>query len=413
MKRTLSDRLLRSLARPRTAPQEIWDQQLRGFGCRASKQGVVSFFAMRRPRGSAKSVRLKVGDFPAMSLVEARQRARALLTEMQDGVDPRARKAEEARLAAVERASTFGVVAEAFIARHVASKRTAREIEARIRRELIPRWSDRPIASITRAEVIAMIEEIIDRGHPEAARQTLTYMRRLFGWAVPRYDLQSAPTDHLKAKDLVGAKKPRQRVLGDHEIALIWRATEGLEAAYYGPFVRLLLLLGVRRSELGRAIWLEFDDLDVGRWIIPPGRTKSNEPHVVPLSVPAVDILRTLLQGSFPRGKDYVIGGAQIHYVRAKQRLDARVTALNGGKAIPRWTLHDLRRTFRTGLSRLQIAPHIAELCIGHRQAGLHRTYDLHKFDDEKRHTFNAWAAHVTRIVAPPPDKVVPLRQAT
>jgi len=406
MKRALSDRLLRSLARPRTAPQEIWDQQLRGFGCRASKQGVVSFFAMRRPRGSAKSIRIKVGDFPAMSLVDARQRARALLTEMQDGGDPRARKAEETRLAAVERASTFGTVAEAFITRHVASKRAAREIERLVRRELISRWGERPIASIARAEVIAMIDEIVDRGHPEAARQTLTYLRRLFGWAVPRYDLQSAPTDHLKGKDLIGAKKPRQRVLSDSEIALIWRATEGPEAAYYGPFIRLLLLLGARRSELGRAPWSEFD-LDAALWTIPPGRMKSDESHAVLLPPAAVEILRAP-----PQGKGYVLNGAQIHYVRAKDRLDARMTRLNGGKAIPHWTLHDLRRTFRTGLSRLSIAPHIAELCIGHRQQGLHRIYDLHKFDAEKRHAFEAWAAHVKRVVAPPEGRVVPLRPA-
>jgi hypothetical protein len=293
VKRTLSDRLLRSLARPRTAPQEIWDQQLRGFGCRASKQGIVSFFAMRRPCGSDKSVRLKVGDFPTMSLSKARQRARALLVEMQDGGDPRARMAEEARAAAAEKASTFGVVAESFIARHVASKRTARDIEARIRRELIPRWGERPIASITRADVIALIDEIVDRGHPEAARQALVYVRRLFGWAVPRYALQHAPTDHLSAKDLVGAKTPRQRVLSDSEIALIWRATEGPEAAYYGPYIRLLLLLGVRRTALGRATWLEFDDLDAGRWIIPSQRSKSGETNLVPLRRRSISCARS------------------------------------------------------------------------------------------------------------------------
>ena len=129
MKQTLSARLLRSLARPRSAPQEIWDQQLRGFGCRASKQGTVSFFAMRRPRGSARSVRIKVGDFPAMSLSDARLRARALLREMQDGVDPRARKAAEARAEVAKQARSFSAVAELFIARHVATKRTARTIE--------------------------------------------------------------------------------------------------------------------------------------------------------------------------------------------------------------------------------------------------------------------------------------------
>jgi len=405
MKRTLSDRLLRSLARPRPTPQEIWDQQLRGFGCRASKQGVVSFFAMRRPRGSAKSVRLKVGDFPAMSLVEARQRARALLTEMQDGVDPRARKAAEARAAAAEKASTFGAVAETFIARHVHGKRTARDIERRVRRELIPRWGERPIVSIARAEVVALVDEILDRGHPEAARQTLTYLRRLFGWAVPRYDLQAAPTDHLRAVDLVGAKRPRQRVLSDSEIVLLWRATEGPEAVYYGPYFRLLLLLGVRRNELGRAPWSEFD-LDAALWTIPPGRMKSDDPHTIPLSLPAIEILRAL-----PQDRPHMLSGF-MHYVRAKRYLDARMTKLNSGKAIPHWTLHDLRRTLRTGLSRLGIAPHVAELCIGHRQQGLHRVYDQHKFNAEKRHAFDAWAAQVLRIVTPSEERVVPLRPA-
>jgi integrase len=384
-----------------------WDASLRGFGCRASKQGTVSFFAMRRPRGSGKSVRIKVGDFPVMPLSEARSRARALLMEMQDGVDPRARKAAAARAEAAKQASTFAAVAENFISRHVTSKRTARNIEALIRRELIPRWGEQPIADITRADVIALMDEIVDRGHPEAARQVFAYVRRLFGWAVPRFDLQHAPTDHLSAKDLIGAKKPRQRVLSDNEIALIWRATEGSEAAYFGPYVRLLLLLGVRRTELGRATWGEFD-LDAALWTIPPARMKSDEPHAVPLAPAALEILRAL-----PQGQGYVIGGRPIHYSRAKRQLDARVTAVNGGKAIPRWRLHDARRTFRTGLSRLQIPPHIAELAIGHRQPGLHRIYDQHRFDDEKRHAFAAWAQRVMSIAVPPPDKVVALRKAT
>src|SRR5262249_19016918 len=379
---TRTDRRLRSLQRPKAKPVAITDREVRTLRVRASKTGVVSFSVLKRPPGSRRLAHFPVGTYPLVTLLEARRRARAILRELEDGIDPRVRAAAEALAAAGEQARTFAAVAEVFIARHVAGKRPAPDIEARIRRELITRWCDRPIASITRAEVIAMIDEIVDRGHPEAARQTLTYLRRLFGWAVPRYDLQSAPTDHLKGKDLIGAKKPRQRVLSDSEIALIWRATEGPEAAYYGPFIRLLLLLGARRSELGRAPWSEFD-LDAALWTIPPGRMKSDESHAVLLPPAAVEILRRL-----PQGKGYVLNGAQIHYVRAKDRLDARMTRLNGGKAIPHWTLHDLRRTFRTGLSRLSIAPHIAELCIGHRQQGLHRIYDLHKFDAEKRHAF-------------------------
>ena len=407
MKRILSDRLVRSLAQPHDEPQEVWDQSLRGFGCRASRTGAVSFFVMRRPRGQSRPVRLTLGTYPILGLGEARARARDALRALQDGIDPREQEAAAARARAAEQASTFAAVAEAFIARHVASKRTARSIEKIVRDKLIPRWRDRPLADIRRADVIALIDELVDRGHPEAARQAFTYARRLFGWAITRGLLEHAPTDHVHPKDLIGPRPFRRRVLDDSELALLWRATDGLEAAYFGPYARLLLLLGVRRSELGRAFWNEFD-LAAGTWTIPPGRMKSDEPHTVPLSsAAAVEILRLL-----PQGRGYIIGGGAIHYARAKHQLDRRMAELSGGKAIPAWTWHDLRRTFRTGLSRLGIAPHIAELAIAHRQRGLHRVYDQHKYDAEKRHAFETWARHVMNIVAPLPDKVAVLRKA-
>src|SRR5262249_23731185 len=154
-------------------------------------------------------------------------------------------------------------------------------------------------------------------------------------------------------------------------------------------------------------------EFDARRWIIPPARMKSDEPHAVPLAPAVVEILRTLLDRQpLPRGKAYVLGGT-VHYVRAKQRLDTRLKVLNGGNTPPPLTRHHHRRTFRTGLSRLQIPPHIAELCIAHAQPGLHKVYDQHKFEIERRHAFEAWAAHVLRVVAPPADVVVPLRSAT
>jgi integrase len=407
MQRALSDRLLRKLARPNSEEQEIWDPALRGFGCRARKTGAVSFFVMRRPRGQRKLVRLTLGSYPTLGLADARARAREALRELEDGVDPRQRKAEAARAAAAKQASLFAAVAEAFISRHIATKRTARDIERLIRRELISRWGERPISDINRTDVVAMVDELVARGTPEAARQAFTYARRLFGWAIPRYGFEHAPTDHLSLTDFVGAKKVRKRVLNNLEIALLWRATEGPEAAYYGPFARLLLLLGVRRDELGRGILGEFD-LGAALWTIPPTRVKSDAPHTVPLAPPALEILRAL-----PQGKGYVIGGRPIHYSQAKRQLDARITALNGGKPVPRWTWHDLRRTFRTGLSGLKIAPHIAELAIAHGKQGLSRIYDQHRYDAELREAFAQWAQRVTTIVTPPPDNVMSLRKAT
>jgi integrase len=135
---------------------------------------------------------------------------------------------------------------------------------------------------------------------------------------------------------------------------------------------------------------------------------KSDEAHVVPLPPVAVAILRTLPR--FVSGYVFAARGTLPlnDYGAVKSKLDQRIAALNGGPLAP-WTLHDLRRTFRTALSTLRIAPHIAELCLAHAQPGLARTYDLHRFEPEKRHAIEAWAAHLMRIVEPPPAVVVPL----
>ena len=124
------------------------------------------------------------------------------------------------RAEAAERERRFDALAEQFIQR-LAAARTARAIALRIRRELIARWGDRSIDKISQVDIAGMVTEIAERGHREAARQTFTYARRLFRWAAARGVLNHAPTDYLNIKDLIGAKKARQRLLRDEELVLI------------------------------------------------------------------------------------------------------------------------------------------------------------------------------------------------
>jgi integrase len=345
-----------------------------------------------------------------LSLADAREKAWPLLRDLKNGIDPRQRAADAKRAEVAKQANTYGAIAEEFLKRHVARARTAGAIELRVRRELVARWGDRPITDISRADVIHMLDGIVDRGHPEAARQTLMYGSRLHDWAIARgiYGLETSPYDRLRARDLLGSKKSRQRVLSDNELMLIWRATA--DWSLYGAYVRLLLLLGVRRNELARATWAEID-LDRPLWVIPPGRMKSDEGLSVPLPPIAVEILRALPRFTAP----YVFtvrGSRPLNdFGMLKLRLDKRIAALNGGKALEHWTLHDCRRTFRTTLSTLGITPHVCELCVGHRQPRLFRTYDLYRYDDEKRHAFEAHAARLLSIVEPPPPNVVALKR--
>jgi integrase len=411
MKAAVTEKWLRSLLAKDEPHEPIWDEIPPHLEWRKNKRDITGSVVGRiRGSGIRQPIRLLAGHFPTTPLAEIRQHGRKLRHDLDSGIDPRAIKRERLQAEAAERAGQFAAVAEQFIKR-LAEKRTARAIELRIRRELIARWSDRPISKISRADVADMILEIAERSGREAARQTFTYARRLFRWAVARGLLEYAPTDHLNVKDLIGAKKSRQRLLTEHELKLIWRAAA--QTPYPdGPYIQLLLLLGVRRSELGQATWSEID-LDRGIWVIGPARMKSDEGHTVPLPARAVQILRAL-----PRfASDYVFssrGNRPLNdFGAVKQRLDRRIAELNGGRPIEAWTFHDCRRSFRTGLSTQGLAPHVAELCLAHRQPGLARVYDLHKFDAEKRHALNAWAAHLLSVVEPSPDNVVQLRKMT
>jgi integrase len=294
MKAKVTDKLLRAIMANGQPHEPISDQVLRGLEFRFSKRGEPSGSVKARLCGSTSApIRLSAGRYPERSLAEIRERGWLLLRDLKNGIDPRERAAELKRAEAVKRSNTYGAVAEELLKRHVARARTARAIELRVRRELIARWGDRPITDITRADVIHMLDEIVDRGHPEGARQTLMYGGRLHDWAIARgiYGLEKSPYDRLSARDLLGSKKSRQRVLSDDELVLIWRATA--DWPLYGPYVRLLLLLGVRPNELARAIWDEID-LEKALWVIPPERMKSDEGLSVPLPPAALEILCAL-----------------------------------------------------------------------------------------------------------------------
>jgi integrase len=416
MKAKLTTKLLDSLIAKGAARPPIWDTVTSGFGVRVGKR-TISFFACRRRRGGGgKPIRIPCGTYPLHSLADARERANAMLRDLHDGVDPRVREAEKAEAEAAKQQNTFAAVAEEFIAKHAARKKSARNIELLVRRELIPAWGNKQVSDVSRSDVVALLDDILDRGHPAAAHSVFTYAKRVFSWALARgtCGLEHSPFDRLKRGDLLGEKGSRTRLLTPGELRLIWQATEGTPAEVYpdAPFVRLLLMLGVRRGELARARWSEFD-LDAVQWIVPGGplgRMKNGDDFLVALLAPAVDILKAM-----PRfvDSDFVFsarGTQPINdFAGLKRRLDARVAELNGGEPIPGWTWHDFRRCVRTNLSALRVERDVAEMVLAHRQRGIVRTYDLFDHEPAKREALAAWATRLLAIVG---DNVVQLRPA-
>ena len=394
----LTDRLLKSLKPAPTGQRTVhWDAARPSFGVRITDRGVVSFFVMRRMPGRPQPVRVSLGRYPDIGLAQARVLATAAIGDLVAGIHPKARERQR-------RATTFAALAEAFLSRPAAAKqRTADEIRKTVGRYLLPRWGSRAASSITRADAITMVEALDRASGPYTAAKALALASSIFRHAMTREQVASNPCALIKITDLVGEMSSRQRVLSTAEIVLLWRATEGIYPA--GPFARFLFLTAVRRSEAAHMTWGEVN-LDDALWIIPASRTKSGVPHEVPLSGMAVDLLRSL-----PRftGGDFVFsttgGRSGIRsFGLYKNAIDARATALTN------WRFHDLRRTARTNLASLGVAPFIAELILGHQQKGVHKVYDVHRYQAEKREALERWASRLRDIVTPPPDNVRQLR---
>jgi integrase len=413
-KRTLNDRILKSL-KPAEAGRryDVLDAIVPGLAIRVGDKGMKTFVLIARFGGAKQPTRRALGEYGAMSLEQARIKARKWLEMIRSGVDPKAdearRKLEQLR----KQKNTFASVAEDFIKRHVSKNRTAAAVEREIRREFIGRWGARSITEITQHDIAAMLDEVVDRGAPYQAHNLLSHVRRLFNWAVSRgsYGIEHSPCDRLKPRDAIGERHVRQRVLKDAELRAFWKATERLGYPF-GPLFKMLLVTGQRRSEVADAVWSEFD-IEGKLWTIPASRMKSNAAHVVPLTADAIAILESLPR--FKRG-DHVFsttfGERPVSgFSKAKVRIDALMKAELG--ELDEWRLHDLRRSMRTGLSALPVTDLVRELAIAHTKPGLHKVYDQHAYLDEKREALTLWAARLRSIVEPPPDNVVALHTAT
>ena len=211
--------------------------------------------------------------------------------------------------------------------------------------------------------------------------------------------------------------KSRERTLSDAELVEIWRAARD---DAYGRIIRLLMLTGQRRDEVGGMAWSELA-LDKGLWSIPASRTKNKRAHDVPLSDTALAILREMpALGE----RDLVFTGGRggfSGWSKAKEALDGRIAATrreaavgkgspDAAKPMPHWTLHDLRRTLATRAGDLGIAPHVVEALLNHvsgSKAGVAGVYNRSLYQVEKRTALEIWGQHIEHLMTDASPKVV------
>ena len=397
---------------PATGRVDCFDTVLPGFMLRVTDKGSKSWSVVYRMPGNPKLRRYTIGSYPAFSLVEARTAAREALQMVATGTDPAAEKARQRRRIEPERPDTFANIVAEFTKRHIEKKRPRTQIEMTrpITKWLLPRWGDRLVGDISRRDIIALIDEIVDGGAPIAANRALATVRKFFNWCVGRGILEASPCVLIEPP---GKETKRDRELTDDEIRALWPAYDSLGNPF-GAVMKMLLLTGQRRTEVGTMQWSDVD-LDAGHWTLAAADTKAGRPHLVPLSRLAIEVLESL-----PRfTSDYVFstsdGSRPVSgFSRVKRRLDKLVKEAAEGSNlpdIPAWRLHDLRRTCATGMRRLRVTRDVVGAVLNHAPRGVTaEVYDQYDLLDEKRDALALWSTKIESLIQPVPSKVVELR---
>jgi integrase len=382
--------------------QIFFDETLPGFGyrLRLSADGKVNASWVAQYRHAGGTRRVLIGAAAKISAEQARKAAKKVLGAVALGHDPQADRVDRRTK---DQHSVRSVVAE-----YLAAKK--REVRERTLVETTRYLTDKyfkslhamPVDTVSRKDVAACIVRIQrECGASTAARARAT-ISSFFSWAM---QMGYAVAINPVIGTVQPKEQPRTRVLSDAELAAVWRACDS--DSDYDRIVRLLILSGCRRQEVGGMCWNEFTD---GKWTIPSERTKNKHEHTLPLPSLAWKIINAMPRLAH-RDQLFGVSAAEgfTDWGDGKIALDDRLL----GKMTEPWTVHDIRRTVATKMADLGIQPHVIEQILNHRsghKAGVAGIYNRSSYEREVRAALRLWAEHLAAIVEGRKSRVIALK---
>ena len=387
--------------KPGPTRRELPDGKERGLYLVSQPTGAKAWALRYRFQGQPR--KLTIGSYPEIGIAKARVCAAKAKVLLADGIDPGTAK-ETAK--AVKKAEKIAsdlvekVVAD-FIELHAKPNTRDWKETQRLLKQFADAWKGRRLPEIGKSDIHGVLDKIVARGAPVGANRAFAQLRKMCRWAVSRGIIERSACDGIERPS---NEKNRDRTLDTDELRLVWRSAQNLGFPF-GPIVKLLVLTGQRRSEVGGIEWRELD-LERGLWRLPAERSKNRRGHSLPLSPQALEILRALprFAGSrfvFSPGKTPPSG-----FSRAKTRLDKFIANLNNGDPIAPWILHDIRRSVASGLASLGVSLPTIEKLLNHVSGsfgGVAGVYQQYNFADEMRAATEAWGQFVHQLISDQP----------
>ena len=359
--------------------REIPDGGLSGLYVIVQPSGIKSFALRYRINGKTK--KLTLGRFPALSLIDARVRAREAMERLSYGEDPARQSGNPER---------FEKAFQTFLERHVSQTKGTYETTRIYEHDLLPAFRGKKLSDLSKRDVINLMDGIVDRGSPVMANRVLAALRKFFSWAVSRDLTRHNPCEGINPPS---KEQSRDRILSNDEILVFWQACEALGYPY-GAYFQFLLLSAQRRTE---ASDMTFEEIEGDEWVIPPARAKNGVRHRVPIT-PA---MKQLLSSS-GRNTGYVFTVSGEYPVnnlgRAASRLKKEMAEISDetcSSSFEEWKPHDLRRTAASGMARCGVFQEVIERVqnrISGKFAGVAGIYNRYEYEKEKREALERWA---------------------
>lgn len=401
----LTDTSIRALT-PRAQRYEAYDPSCPGLQLRVEPTGTKSW--LFRFYWQGKRQRIALGTYPAVTLARAHKEAGKARDLLEHGIDPRraeryvpGRHTPAADPSGDDRHSVANLARE-FMDRHVRPHRKHPEYIQRILDiDVLPTWGGRDARTIRPREVVELLDGIVARGSRVMANRVAHTLSQMFRFGIHRQLVEASPVQLLYKPG--GREKPRDRALSDQEITTLLAKLEsvmGTRSPQLVHVIRILLLTGQRRGELGRARWRDLDlDAKEPTWTIPAENSKTGEPHVVPLLPWAREEFLALRR--YAGRSAYVLPdteGAAAANPKLITRSVARYRKALEKLGIAAFTPHDLRRTCRTGMAKLSVLDEVAERLLNHVPLGMRGVYNRHRYATEMRAALQCWESYLLTL---------------
>jgi len=401
---TITDLKIKTF-KPREQKYEVTDGQ--GLVIHIQPTGNKSFYYRYTFDGNPRI--MKIGDYPGVSLAEARKRHADAMMELQKGIDP-GKKGKEQKTRRVA-APTFKDLLDEFWKMELSKSPTAKERKRLIEKDALPEWMKTKVTEIRRRDAVLLLDKVRERA-PVGANRLQGVLVRMFNFAAERGMIDFSPLTGMRR----GKEKSRSRVLTDEEIKKLWNALtiENNDIDIFHPTklaLKAILLTGQRPGEVAS---MRRNDIKDNIWIVPAEDRKNGEENQIPILPMMAEILEQAKKYSY--NSQYVFTSPMsplyIHKKKDKAKPkdeDLPLNRLALSRALQRhipemeiteqFTPHDLRRTLRTRLAEIGVSDIVAERVLGHKLQGIMAVYNRHSYDTEKRQALAAWEKRLSEIL--------------